>query len=84
VTHRFGWLGDVARFLPSWVPGSYYPSTKLANVLFANEMQRRLGEHGVQVRPVDEHWLGQGAGCTHPAQHVRLPCQAALLAGMWL
>ncbi|KAI3424130.1 hypothetical protein D9Q98_009490 [Chlorella vulgaris] len=53
VTHRFGWLGDVARFLPSWVPGSYYPSTKLANVLFANEMQRRLGEHGVQSCAVD-------------------------------
>lgn len=29
VTHRYGWVGDVATFLPSWRPGSYYPSTKL-------------------------------------------------------
>lgn len=29
VTHRYGWVGDVRGFLPSWRPGSYYPSTKL-------------------------------------------------------
>jgi NAD(P)-dependent dehydrogenase (short-subunit alcohol dehydrogenase family) len=49
VTHRYGWVGDVASFLPSWCPGSYYPATKLANCLFAFELQRRLGRHGVQV-----------------------------------
>ncbi|KAL4419578.1 hypothetical protein ABPG77_003604 [Micractinium sp. CCAP 211/92] len=53
VTHRYGWVGDVRKFLPSWRPGSYYPSTKLANVLFAYELQRRLGEHGVQSCAVD-------------------------------
>ncbi|PSC74044.1 short-chain dehydrogenase [Micractinium conductrix] len=53
VTHRFGWVGDVAGFLASWRPGSYYPSTKLANALFAFELQRRLGEQGVQSCAVD-------------------------------
>lgn len=32
VTSRYGWVGAVDRFLSSWTPGSYYPSTKLANV----------------------------------------------------
>ena len=65
VTHRFGWVGDVAGFLASWRPGSYYPSTKLANALFAFELQRRLGEQGVQVpggeggaRAVHHSWDG--------------------------
>ncbi|KAL4459097.1 hypothetical protein ABPG75_013962 [Micractinium tetrahymenae] len=53
VTHRYGWVGEVGKFLSSWRPGSYYPSTKLANVLFAYELQRRLGEHGVQSCAVD-------------------------------
>lgn len=57
VTHRYGWVGDAGKFLQSWRPGSYYPSTKLANVLFAYEAQRRLGQHGVQVR------AGLPAGC---------------------
>ena len=50
VTHRYGWIGDPASFLTSWFPGSYYPSTKLANALFAFELQRRLGGAGIQAR----------------------------------
>ncbi|EFN53453.1 hypothetical protein CHLNCDRAFT_136710 [Chlorella variabilis] len=53
VTHRYGWVGDAGKFLQSWRPGSYYPSTKLANVLFAYEAQRRLGQHGVQSCAID-------------------------------
>jgi hypothetical protein len=49
VTHRYGWVGPLHSFLASWTPGSYYPSTKLANALFAFELQRRLGPRGVQV-----------------------------------
>jgi NAD(P)-dependent dehydrogenase (short-subunit alcohol dehydrogenase family) len=50
VTHRYGVLGSsLARLLPSWRPGSYYPTTKLCNVMFAYELQRRLGGDAVQV-----------------------------------
>lgn len=49
IMHRVGWVGEVGRFLPSWRPGSYYPATKLANALFAFELQRRLGAAGIQV-----------------------------------
>lgn len=53
VTHRYGWIGDPTTFLSSWRPGSYYPSTKLANALFAFELQRRLGAAGIQSCAVD-------------------------------
>lgn len=50
MTHRYGVLGSsLARLLPSWRPGSYYPTTKLCNVMFAYELQRRLGGAAVQV-----------------------------------
>lgn len=50
VTHRYGWVGAVDRFLTSWRPGSYYPSTKLANV----------GADGVGGRRgTQEMWAGK-------------------------
>ena len=62
-THRFGTLGaplgaaDVAQqFLTSGRSG--YADTKLANCLFAYELQRRLGEAGVQV--CVRLWLSRG------------------------
>ena len=50
VMHRSGSVdSDPIRFLRDWRKGSQYANTKLANVLFAYESQRRLGPLGVQV-----------------------------------
>ncbi|GIL92709.1 hypothetical protein Vretimale_19417 [Volvox reticuliferus] len=46
VTHRTVVLKSALSFLTDWRSG-YYQHTKLANVLFAYELQRRLGNHGV-------------------------------------
>ena len=49
-THRFGTLGDdVAQFLAGGRGTGGYADTKLANCLFAYELQRRLGDAGIQV-----------------------------------
>ncbi|GAB4813415.1 hypothetical protein N2152v2_000461 [Parachlorella kessleri] len=54
VTHRYGRAPtSLATFLQDWRQGSYYPTTKLANVLFAYELQRRLGAHGIQSCAVE-------------------------------
>ena len=42
VTHRYAAIPDVKKFLTSWEAGSY-AATKLANVIFAYECQRRWG-----------------------------------------
>ncbi|PNW72029.1 hypothetical protein CHLRE_16g685400v5 [Chlamydomonas reinhardtii] len=46
VTHRTTVMKDAKAFLTDWRSG-YYQHSKLANVLFAYELQRRLGNHGV-------------------------------------
>lgn len=46
VKHREVRIKDVRAFLTDWRKG-YYEFTKLANVYFAYELQRRLGLHGV-------------------------------------
>ncbi|MEW5310781.1 MAG: hypothetical protein WDW38_002545 [Sanguina aurantia] len=46
VTHRIVTIRDVKAFLKEWRSGFYF-NTKLANVLFAYELQRRLGARGV-------------------------------------
>ncbi|GLC47990.1 hypothetical protein PLESTB_000047100 [Pleodorina starrii] len=46
VTHRTTIMKDARAFLTDWRSG-FYQHTKLANVLFAYELQRRLGNHGV-------------------------------------
>jgi WW domain-containing oxidoreductase len=54
VTHRYGLiLPDIDTFLKTWKLGSFYPNTKLANVLFAYELTRRLGSYGLQSCAVD-------------------------------
>lgn len=55
VTHRYGRIfPDTSQFLTTWKHGSYYPNTKLANVMFAYELQRRMGKsHNVQSCAVD-------------------------------
>jgi WW domain-containing oxidoreductase len=57
VTHRFAAMPAPAAFLSSWAPpgaqGGAYPMTKMANVLFAFELHRRLGGRGVQSCAVD-------------------------------
>ena len=48
--HRSGHVDkDTEAFLSDWRKGSQYANTKLANVLFAYEAQRRLAPLGVQV-----------------------------------
>ena len=50
IMHRSGHVdSDPGRFLKDWDKGSQYSNTKLANVLFAYEAQRRLGPKGIQV-----------------------------------
>lgn len=50
IMHRSGHVNhDTEAFLSDWSHGSQYSNTKLANVLFTYEAQRRLGPHGVQV-----------------------------------
>lgn len=50
IMHRSGHVDkNTEAFLSDWNKGSQYSNTKLANVLFAYESQRRLGPHGVQV-----------------------------------
>ena len=50
IMHRSGSVhSDANSFLRDWSKGSQYSNTKLANVLFAYEAQRRLGPRGVQV-----------------------------------
>ncbi|CAK0787703.1 hypothetical protein CVIRNUC_010925 [Coccomyxa viridis] len=55
VTHRYGEIGNPAAFLSTIRAhtGGAYPATKLANVLFTYELQRRLGQHGIQACAVD-------------------------------
>lgn len=49
--HRSGHVdSDPESFLKDWNKGSQYSNTKLGNVLFAYEAQRRLGPKGIQVR----------------------------------
>lgn len=52
VTHRYAAIPSVPSFLTSWEAGSY-SATKLANVLFAYECQRRWGSRGVRSCAVD-------------------------------
>mmetsp|Transcript_24448 Transcript_24448/g.53399 ORF Transcript_24448/g.53399 Transcript_24448/m.53399 type:complete len:355 (+) Transcript_24448:113-1177(+) len=47
VLHRTTRIKDAKGLLTDWRQG-YYEHTKLANVLFGYELQRRLGNHGVQ------------------------------------
>lgn len=48
--HRAGHVDkDTEAFLSDWKKGSQYANTKLANVLFTYEAQRRLTPQGVQV-----------------------------------
>ena len=50
IMHRSGHVNnDTEAFLSDWSQGSQYSNTKLANVLFTYEAQRRLAPHGVQV-----------------------------------
>ena len=50
IMHRMGRVGRLPEdWMRSWRHGSHYPSTKLANVLFTYECERRLGPLGVQV-----------------------------------
>lgn len=50
IMHRSGHVdSDPERFLKDWNKGSQYSNTKLGNVLFAYEAQRRLGPKGIQV-----------------------------------
>lgn len=52
VTHRIVQIESPETFLYEWLRGQY-PHTKLANVLFAFELQRRLGPLGVETCAVD-------------------------------
>eukprot|EP00891_Asterochloris_glomerata_P003244 jgi/Astpho2/3244/Aster-05765 len=53
IMHRFTFIkNDPATFLKQR-RGEPYPATKLANVLFTYELQRRLEQHGVQACAVD-------------------------------
>jgi NAD(P)-dependent dehydrogenase (short-subunit alcohol dehydrogenase family) len=58
ITHRFGKIGNPNTFLTNWGQGSRYANTKLANVLFAFELQRRWGEAGVCSCAVDPGSVG--------------------------
>lgn len=50
IMHRSGHVdADVQGFLSDWRKGSQYSNTKLANVAFTYEAQRRLAPLGVQV-----------------------------------
>lgn len=55
VTHRYGLIDNPASFLTQCTTGvgGQYPATKLGNVLFTYELQRRLGNLGVQACAVD-------------------------------
>lgn len=52
VTHRFCFIKDPVGFLKKWSSGGY-AHTKLANVLFTYEAQRRMGKYGVENCAVD-------------------------------
>lgn len=76
--HRSGHVDhDTEAFLSDWTKGSQYSNTKLANVLFTYESQRRLGPLGVQVifaplppRPLLHPPLVQEAvHLLHPSKH---------------
>lgn len=58
ITHRFSCIGNPATFLTNWKQGSNYGISKLANVLFAFELQRRLGPLGIQSCAVDPGAVG--------------------------
>ncbi|PSC75141.1 Retinol dehydrogenase 12 isoform B [Micractinium conductrix] len=55
VTHRMGWIdgADVKGDFLCGPGGHFYWNTKLANTLFAFELQRQLGKHGVQSCALD-------------------------------
>lgn len=53
VTHRYAAIGSTKQFLNSGLTHGSYACTKLANVVFANECQRRWGEFNVVSSAVD-------------------------------
>lgn len=59
VTHRMVTIKDAVAFLTDWRSG-YYENTKLANVLFGYELQRRLGDKGVQSVVADPGGVRSG------------------------
>lgn len=58
ITHRFGSIGNPDTFLTSWEQGGRYANTKLANVLFAFQLQRQWGDAGVYSCAVDPGSVG--------------------------
>lgn len=61
IMHRLGSVGsEPSTYLTNWHQGSQYASTKLANVLFAFELQRRLAKHGVVTCAVDPGGVKSG------------------------
>ncbi len=58
ITHRFSYIGKPETFLTNWKQGSNYGNTKLANALFAFELNRRLAPFGVQSCTVDPGSVG--------------------------
>ncbi|KXZ55707.1 hypothetical protein GPECTOR_2g1257 [Gonium pectorale] len=65
VTHRTTIMKDARAFLTDWRSG-YYQHSKLANVLFAYELQRRLGNHGVTSAAADPGGVRSNIWSTSP------------------
>ncbi|MEW5307215.1 MAG: hypothetical protein WDW36_009623 [Sanguina aurantia] len=75
VTHRIVTIRDVTAFLKEWRSGFYF-NTKLANVLFAYELQRRLGARGVTSCAADP-------GGSGPASGTPAPCSGRACTGVY-